>query len=269
MNSAQEFDKKGWAIIRGLVNAKQIELLRHQIESVGAGYDSSVGTDKLKKRTGLLMNKRSAAKIVNSVSEDPFVSELLERFEKPAIEHTKVLIKARRAPETPWHQDSGFWQDIDPQNTMFTVWVTLADVDKAGGCLRILDTENVAEKIHYPHKPAHGEQEREMEESTIHGLLYQYPVVDCPLNAGDALIFKSWVIHSAFSNQTDNERLAFKVVYQDLSKRPVPLSMRGVKLTGLTGMLNKINACMATRWNIKLRSLPYDLKSSIKLILGR
>jgi len=269
-NSFSEFQEKGWTMIRRMISSADTGLIKSRIVSFGARYDSNLGTDQLQERTSLLLADRHTAKVVADIAQHPFIKKCFDHsYTRPGIDHTKLLVKAGGGPMTSWHQDSGFWKVFDPELTMFTVWIPLADVREEDGCLRILDTgPAISRRENYPHEPVNERRELAIPESFIDPLLAKYPIVDCSMQASDALIFKSWVIHSAYPNKTPREREAFKISFQDFAKRPqetpLTLPLRAVKLSGLSGLFNRLNACAATRWNKRLRRMARPLKPLLR-----
>lgn len=268
-NQIKDFNRRGWMICRQIIDPVDMDSIRSRIADIRVALDAAVGTDKYRKRTGLLLTSSVTAKVVMKVVEHIVVKTILKRsFQFPIIEHTKVLIKAAGAPLTSWHQDAEFWKSFDPRQTMFTVWVALMDVGTDNGCLRLLDERT---SIIYPHEPVHLDSELAINQRDLGLLLDRYVVVDCPLKAGDALIFKSQMIHAAYSNGTGTHRMAFKIVFQDLAKRPrnAPLSDRSVKLQGISGWLNHWSPCVLTRMHLKYRALRSTIKNAMVSVRGQ
>lgn len=171
----EEFEKNGWIVVRNLISPEDVQLINNKISAVNADFDKTVGTDKLKQRTALMLSNPKTSKIVLKIAKIEFVHSFFKlKKMAPVIEHTKVLIKASGGPMTPWHQDSGYWRSFDPERTMFTVWVALMEIGPEQGCMRVLEAgPNVAE---LPHKPVHEESERAIQDDTL-GRLGGYPKI--------------------------------------------------------------------------------------------
>jgi len=262
----EDFNELGWTMIKNLISKTEISLIMNKISSINEAYDATVGTDKLKTRTALMLNSPETSRVVLDITKKEILESIFTSHNmRPVIEHTKILIKAIGGPATPWHQDSGYWRSFDPDRSMFTIWVALMDIGIENGCMRVLNTQNNLSELN--HKAVHDESERAILDNELSVLLSQNNIVDCPLKAGDALIFKSWVVHSAYPNTSPLVRHAFKVVFQDLNKRPkkIPIPSRVVKLRGIIGLFNYWTDCAVTRANMRI----HQYKSSFKAKLSR
>jgi ectoine hydroxylase-related dioxygenase (phytanoyl-CoA dioxygenase family) len=135
---------------------------------------------------------------------------------RPIIEHTKVLIKAAHAPITPWHQDHAFFHKKDPTGTMITLWSPFHPVDPGNGALRLLRGEPPRTLL--PHDIVNEEGEMAVTPSALAPLLARG--IETPaVGPGDVVFFTSRVVHGTYANGTDSDRLAFKLVFQDLARR--------------------------------------------------
>jgi ectoine hydroxylase-related dioxygenase (phytanoyl-CoA dioxygenase family) len=78
------------------------------------------------------------ARLVRDVYWDERVQWVLGSFHtRPVIEHTKVLIKAAGAPETPWHQDHAYF-NLPEGTPVVGVWIALDDATPENGCMHFI-----------------------------------------------------------------------------------------------------------------------------------
>ena len=170
---------------------------------------------------------------VLSVLDSPEVSAYVAaRCVMPYVDHVDLLIKDPGAPETFWHQDAPYW-DWDEPRSMFTIWVTLVDVDEQNGCLRVvtsaLDTILPHRKISHDKGVGNSQLALDLDfpgdSLTIQSL---------PLKAGGAVIFDSFVPHSSYANGVGKHRFAFKIVIGDRHRRATDKGGKFMSLHGLT-----------------------------------
>jgi hypothetical protein len=153
------------------------------------------------------------------ILESPAVAAAVRaRAVRPYLDHMDLLIKEPHAPETGWHQDRPYWAWDQPAS-MFTIWVTLEDLRRENGCLRIAGS-NIREI--FPHRMlAYGSDQAfsalliDPEQFDVGTL----PVREISLDAGCALVFDSFTVHGAFPNGSDRPRLSFKLVLGDRERR--------------------------------------------------
>lgn len=243
----KNYKEKGWDIIPGVLTPEECEQAIKRLKVDGRKLSKDVGTEKSSRRMGMMYKTLFFKNIIKKIKDNSVISALLSDFEEPIIEHMKPLIKAPKGGViTPWHQDGSFWSDFDPEETMFTIWVALTKTTKDTGAMQVLDNVDHSDQIEHVH--THGGSERVIEEKLLEKFLSEGKAVPCELNPGDALIFKSNVIHSAFHNIGDESRIAFKLVFQDAKKRPVPVGKFGFHLEGLLGKIN-LNTPMNLFWS--------------------
>jgi ectoine hydroxylase-related dioxygenase (phytanoyl-CoA dioxygenase family) len=251
----------GYAVMRGLIPTSEVEALRAMVEERRAahGARSDVGTEKSPLLTQLLFASNRAARLVRDLYWDPRVQWVLGSFHaRPVIEHTKVLIKAANAPETPWHQDHAFFHAFDPSATMITLWSPFHAVHAGNGALRV-----AKRPVHtlLPHDRVNDEGELAIQPAAL-GPALAGGVETFEVGPGDAVFFTSRAVHGTYPNPTDGDRLAFKLVFQDLDRRAdgQPLRDRAVRFDGIQGALNRLVPCGITRlklqpkqWKTRLR----------------
>jgi hypothetical protein len=74
------------------------------------------------------------------------------------------------------------------------------------------------------------------------------------------------VVHATYPNPTDGDRLAFKLVFQDLDRRAPdqPLTHRAVTFHGAEGAVNRWYPCGITRLQVQRDNLTRRLKTRFK-----
>lgn len=223
--------------------------VRSHLDKAEAGY----GTSKNKNITLAMYKTRAARRVMRDIIFDADLLAILSAFlNKPFVEHAKILVKAPNGPDTPWHQDGAFWKEFDPEKSMLSLWIALEPVTLENGCLEIIKTESPVNDI-LPHDEVRNGKELEIPETDIQETLKDGKGIPMELRPGDALIFNSTTIHRALPNQTDEARIAIKIVFQDTEKRRVGIAkhVSSVEMSGLQGVINKKFDCAASAFRVR------------------
>jgi len=215
---ARTFAEDGMLIVQSFFSPTQIEEIEDQLdryisELEQTGADNSAiyepGTER-KLRNLFHMEKFSAyffelaqapelIKLARAIFDDEPVSMGVELFGKPA----------RVGSEVPFHQDNAYF-NLVPDHAL-TVWVALADVTEANGCVRYLKGTHKLGNL--PHRPS-GVKGNSM-------MLCELPPgpwqEDCGLiRRGDAIIHHCNTIHRSDPNRSDHDRPGLLFVYKSV-----------------------------------------------------
>lgn len=243
-----EIKKYGFTALPGFLddNASNtlISSVKPHLNKAEVGY----GTAKNKDITLAMFRTVSSRLVMRDIIFNTELRQILKSFMKnPFVEHTKILVKAPKGPDTPWHQDGAFWEDFDPQKSMLSLWIALEPVTLENGCLEIIKTRTPVNDV-IPHLVVRNGKELEIPEKDIQKTLEDGDGLPMELRPGDALIFDSTTIHRALPNQTDEARIGIKIVFQDKEKRlaGVPKHKSSIEMFGYKGLINKTWPCALT-----------------------
>jgi len=216
--AAEHYARDGFAAIRGLFTAQEIQALRTEIERYVRDElprlpsDAAYYEDKNDKRTLFRLEKLA---LYNPMIRDLLWSEkmmglmrdLLEDEPKP--QHVMLFAKpALVGSATPPHQDSYYWM-IEPIDAGVTCWLPMEAVDESNGCVRYIPGSH--KKGMRPHGPSKqfgfslglldfGDQDYADE-------------VPVPVEVGDMIAHSGLTIHRADPNRSDRGRWAIGLVY--------------------------------------------------------
>ena len=238
----------GFTSLPGFLKQDALQDLLSSVKPHLDKAEKGYGTAKNKDITLAMFRTASARRIMRDIVFDPKLNDILSAFmSKPFVEHTKILVKAPKGPDTPWHQDAAFWTAFDPQKSMLSLWIALEPVTLENGCLEIIKTNTALKEI-IPHVEVRDGKELEISEGDIQKTLENGDGQAMELKPGDALIFDSTTIHRALPNQTDKARIGIKIVFQDREKRQdgVAKHMSSVEMNGFKGFINKTVPCAVT-----------------------
>jgi len=135
--------------------------------------------------------------LVRAIFDDEPISMGVETFGKPA----------RVGSEVPFHQDNAYF-NLVPDEAL-TVWVALADVTMANGCVRYLEGSHKLGDL--PHRASGVKGNSRMLCELPPG---SWPEVCGLIRRGDAMIHHCNTIHRSDPNLSDHDRPGILFVYK-------------------------------------------------------
>lgn len=120
----------------------------------------------------------------------------------------KPVFKSGRMREaSPWHQDNAYWRGA----SKLSVWIALDQATPENGCLRVVKGGH-QQIIEHHQADGAGFGNRLTEEMLPPG-----EIVDCVMEAGDALIFHDLLPHSSYPNTSGADRWSMIPTYRSAS----------------------------------------------------
>ena len=204
------YDKDGYLILKEFCSKEEIDNLLDY-----ASKDSSISdnvldlNDESGKKTKLSLwftpgdnifgYLARSEKVVNSISQ------LLESDSPVCHFHSKLLQKKPRVGGAwEWHQDYGYWyknQFMFP-NQLISIMVALSPANKENGCIQFIKGSHKLGRLNHGFKGEQVGADMEM----VDNALKTMEIVYSELNAGDALIFHSNILHRSAANLSENPR---------------------------------------------------------------
>ena len=204
------YDKDGYLILKEFCSKEEINNLLDY-----ASKDSSISdnvldlNDESGKKTKLSLwftpgdnifgYLARSEKVVNSISQ------LLESDSPVCHFHSKLLQKKPRVGGAwEWHQDYGYWyknQFMFP-NQLISIMVALSTANKENGCIQFIKGSHKLGRLNHGFKGEQVGADMEM----VDNALKTMEIVYSELNAGDALIFHSNILHRSAANLSENPR---------------------------------------------------------------
>jgi len=204
------YNKEGYLILKEFCSKREVDNLLDY-----ASKDSSIGdnvldlNDESGKKTKLSLwftpgdnifgYLARSEKVVNSISQ-------LLRSDSPVCHfHSKLLQKKPRIGGAwEWHQDYGYWyknQFMFP-NQLISIMVALSPANKENGCIQFIKGSHKLGRLNHGFKGEQVGADMEM----VNNALKTMEIVYSELNAGDALIFHSNILHRSAANLSENPR---------------------------------------------------------------
>jgi hypothetical protein len=137
--------------------------------------------------------------IINIVEEN--LKEVFKSFEI-YLSTFLIKVKGEKYNQTPFHLDPSFVDENKFQGA--TIWIPLNDVDQNNGCLKIIKgshklTKTIRPTPNFPYF---------FQKYTNSLDAYSTPL---PLKTGEAVIISNRLIHGAFENKSDMDRIAVAI----------------------------------------------------------
>ncbi len=209
----QEYDDKGYVIVRGAVDAG---LARETAEHVHwlAARNPDVRPEKF--GHSMLV----ADPFMHRLVSDDRLVDIVEQFLGPNIAMWAAHYIAKppkHGQRVLWHQDGSYWP-LEPMEVM-TIWLAATESTRANGCLRVLPgTQN--NRLLSRREMVDVKDGKNVLESGIHpSQIDDSHVVDLELQAGDVSLHNPRIIHCSEPNASDSWRIGLTLRYIPTSTR--------------------------------------------------
>lgn len=220
-NQIKAFQENGYVVIKNFCSAAEVDKL----------YGAAVG-DNVMRNNSMDVDDRSGKKSKLSLwftpGNDVFgyltrsekivhsISKLLESDAPICHYHSKLMQKEPKVGGAwEWHQDYGYWyknQFMYP-NQMISVMVALTHANKENGCLQVIKGSHKLGRINHGFA---GEQVG-ADMVMVANALKTMELVYTELQAGDALIFHSNLLHRSEANLSEYPRWSIITCYTSQS----------------------------------------------------
>ena len=236
MGDVERFDTDGYAVVRGLASAAEIEALRAVVASMldpllgPVEFEADVGypgSPKDKLAAGGLTPRRllhaySRDPLLRAWARDARVGDRLTTFfggRAPFVSqchHNCIMTKhPGYSSLTSWHQDVRYWSFERPD--LISTWLALGQEREQNGALMVIPGSHRLELE--PHRYDKALFLRtDLDENRM--LIAQARMVD--LEPGDMLFFHCRLFHAAGRNATDRLKCSLVFTYHDAANHAIP-----------------------------------------------
>ncbi|HOY70340.1 MAG TPA: phytanoyl-CoA dioxygenase family protein [Methylotenera sp.] len=201
MQLKQEYDSKGYVLIRNFFSPEEIQELIQEIKKTSS---ENVSTDQLNlgnlKFNSLIMHK--SQKLREFISQEKVVN-LISQFIGPNfwVRWDQAVEKGPGAGTFPWHTDNSYSRLKDPHCQF---WISLTKMTKENGGIWMIPGSH-KKKYEHKHDGCHmsatcDEQNAEFISAEI----------------GDIVVFNSFTLHSTTPNVTQESRWAYVLEYMNI-----------------------------------------------------
>ena len=204
------YNKDGYLILKEFCSKREVDNLLDYVSKDSSITDNVLDlNDESGKKTKLslwftpgdniLGYLARSEKVVNSIFQ------LLGSDSPVCHFHSKLLQKKPRIGGAwEWHQDYGYWyknQFMFP-NQLISIMVALSPSNKENGCIQFIKGSHKLGRLNHGFKGEQVGADMEM----VNNALKTMEIVYSELNAGDALIFHSNILHRSAANLSENPR---------------------------------------------------------------
>lgn len=204
------YESDGYIIVKDFLGVKEVNRL----------CDTAFGNNVMIKNS-LDLNDQSGKKTKLSLwftpGNDPFGylirSQRMQNAVLPLLDsdapvchfHSKLMQKEPKVGGAwEWHQDYGYWyksQFMFPDQ-LISVMVALTAATKENGCIEVIKGSHKLGRVNHGFAGEQVGADMVMVNNALHSL----ETVHCVVNAGDALIFHSNLLHRSAANLSDSAR---------------------------------------------------------------
>ncbi len=202
-----DFHQDGYVLARSFYDPEQMEEL-YQIAKAGFDIENSYAAiDPEGKSSRLLLRNDLPDDIYSAfVRSERMVQSVEALLDDEAYHfHHKLMLKE---PEVggawPWHQDYGYWYDMNAClfPDMVSAMIAVDRATKKNGCLQVLKGSHRCGRLN--HFPAGGQLGADVER--VAELEKRLELVHVELEPGDTLFFHCNLLHASAANLSDDPR---------------------------------------------------------------
>lgn len=216
-----EYHKNGFVILKGLLNPKEVELLRKKAKSDREMDNHSFQRDDgtgAKIRLSLWNHPGNG--IYGMIARSHKVVDSVEQLLEDEVYHyhSKMIMKeAKVGGAWAWHQDYGYWYEngvLSPDLCSVFIAVDAATVEN--GCLQVLKGSHKLGRVNHV---LTGDQAG-ADLDRVEEIKKRLELVYVEMEQGDAVFFHSNLLHRSDRNNSENPRWAMICCYNAKSNNP-------------------------------------------------
>jgi phytanoyl-CoA hydroxylase len=153
------FRRDGYLVYGPLLDPEMVDEIGERIDALAAGAVPGGKSAEIRLEPGAetlegvaerdkawqLLNVAKADEVIRNVTELPelvgLVRQLLQTSDASFLQDQVLMKPAFHGSKVSWHQDSGYWKDIEPRidpPAIVTCWVAIDNVTEDNGCVRMV-----------------------------------------------------------------------------------------------------------------------------------
>ena len=222
---AEAYRRDGYFIRGALFSPGEVANFR---DYARARLEAEAATDKVMSK-GDRDGRSTLLKMWNSAGDDKYGmvarDERLVGLARAALDEPVYLYSHKMTMKQPneggaweWHQDFGYWYNygcLAPQ--MLSIYFALDPATKENGCLQVLKGTHLLGRLNHE-RDADGQTIVEKEH--LEAALARFEHVYVEMDAGDALVFHSNLLHRSDANRSDSHRWGYICSYNAVANAP-------------------------------------------------
>ncbi len=220
-DQVQFFEDEGYLVVKGLLSAEEVALLRQ-----AAVADKALDEHSFSVKDGeggaarLALWNHPGSTIYGMIARCETVVGVMEALlgEEVYHYHSKMIMKdAKTGGAWTWHQDYGYWYHngvIAPD--LASISIAIDPSTRENGCLQIVPRSHKLGRIE--HTLSGNQAGADM--ARVEKVLERMPVMHVVLEPGDAVVFHSNILHRSDANRSDKPRWSMICCYNAASNDP-------------------------------------------------
>ena len=213
------YHEDGFIFVRSLFDTEETALLRSAMEQDPAIKSHSLlRADQEGGATRIALWNRAGDSVYGLAARTAKVVDTAEALIGEPVYHFQSKLTAKDphvGGAWEWHQDYGYWYYngcLEPK--MLSFMIALDPTDAGNGCLKVLKGSHKLGRLdHVQVTPGQNTTDPER----MPHIVERYPLVDCVLAPGDAVIFHANTVHRSDQNTSDRRRWTFLCCYNAVS----------------------------------------------------
>tara|TARA_X000001036_G_scaffold179967_1_gene170382 strand:- start:10334 stop:11068 length:735 start_codon:yes stop_codon:yes gene_type:complete len=202
------YDKNGYAVIKNLINQKEIEriklsLHKHINDNLSSFKGRDIAIIKNTKEISSVHNLKKW-KQVKKMQNTKKIQNLARLFLKSKVKNFGAEVFAKPAKiglPAPIHQDNHYWHLINDKG--ITLWIALDNSNKKNGAVFYFNGSHKLGLLEHKLSKVTGLSQ----ELKYKDILKYFKKTTPELKAGDALIHNCMIIHGSNSNKSKSSRI--------------------------------------------------------------
>jgi ectoine hydroxylase-related dioxygenase (phytanoyl-CoA dioxygenase family) len=216
------FDADGFIVVRELLAAEEVELLRETARADHAlAQNAASRADGEGGAVKLLVENELRDDLYGAIVRSRRIVLTMQRLLRDEVyhyHHKMILKEPFVGGAWAWHQDYGYWYHngcLWP--TMASCMIAVDQATKENGCLQVVRGSHLLGRLEHGKV---GDQTGIFDAERIAAILERLELVYCPLEPGDAIFFHANLLHRSDQNKSPNPRWAFICCYNTRANDP-------------------------------------------------
>lgn len=224
---------QGYAVVKDYLSQPLLDTLRQQRDQVLAQLPAE-HRDEYKSQ-GSLVNLGDHPEYSHLIAS----SELQELLQELGLAGNRwlagyLISKPPKSPALFWHQDWWGWDhplSYTPRLLGLGVMIYLSDTCRENGCLRVIPGSHRCQHRLHSLPVAHEQSLSHIDDPDDIAYQSNESETAVEVDAGDVVLLDPRLLHSAYANQTDNERSLLTLWYlPEFESLPEPIQARYVQI---------------------------------------
>ncbi|MEO4042397.1 phytanoyl-CoA dioxygenase family protein [Hoeflea sp. CAU 1731] len=218
------YEVDGYYVRKGFLSEAEVgdfrDNARRQLEAESAAGGVMEKGDKAGNKTLLKLWNTAGDDKYGLLARDERLARLAEALignDVYLYSHKMTMKQPREGGAWEWHQDFGYWYNngcLSPE--MLSVFIALDPSNKANGCLQVLKGSHILGRLDHIREDG----QTNVDKPYLNAAVERFEHVYVEMEAGDALVFHSNLLHRSDANTSDTYRWGYICSYNAVHNAP-------------------------------------------------